>query len=67
MSTNPTRNVSRSPYETSTDWRRARNILAKSFYKELKSNGLGARQIVELSNELLRLVSDDVKSGDNNW
>lgn len=59
-----TENVTRSPYETSSDWRRAREILAKSFYKELKSNGLNARQIVELSNELLKMVSDDFSDRD---
>ncbi len=51
--------VTRSPYETTTEWKRARQILARSFYKELKGNGLNARQIVELSNELLQMVSDD--------
>jgi len=56
MKTTP---VTRSPYETSSDWRRAREILARSFYKELKNNGLNSRQIVELSNELLKMVSDD--------
>ncbi len=56
---NTQRTVTRSPYETSSDWRRAREILARSFYKELKHNGLNARQIVELSNELLKMVSDD--------
>jgi len=60
-------NISRSPYENSTDWPRARGILARSFYKELKANGLGHRQIVELSNELLRLVSDDFSRGEKNW
>ena len=53
------RTVNRSPYETGSDWSRARQILARSFYKELKGNGLNARQIVELSNELLKMVSDD--------
>ena len=52
-------NVTRSPYETGADWKRAREILARSFYRELKGNGLNARQIVELSNELLKRVSDD--------
>lgn len=61
------RTVSRSPYETSTDWGRAKNILAKSFYKELKANGLNHRQIVELSNELLQMVSDDFQKGDSVW
>jgi len=59
-----TRNISRSPYDASGDWKRARGILARSFYKELKSNGLNTRQIIELSNELLQLVSDDFAKGD---
>ncbi len=60
-------NISRSPYENSTDWPRARGILARSFYKELKANGLDHRQIVELSNELLQLVSSDFRQGNNHW
>ncbi|MBJ93060.1 MAG: hypothetical protein CMP23_01150 [Rickettsiales bacterium] len=67
MSTSNSRNISHSPYENGSDWRRARSILARSFYKELRSNGLGARQIVELSNELLQLVSSDVGEGKSNW
>ncbi|HCP44512.1 MAG TPA: hypothetical protein DIU15_00520 [Deltaproteobacteria bacterium] len=63
----PNSNISRSPYDSSSDWKRARGILARSFYKELRANGLGGRQIVELSNELLRLVSTDVEKGDHNW
>ena len=63
----PKTQVSRSPYESPTDWRRAKSTLARSFYKELKSNGLNARQIVELSNELLELVSDDFRSGEQRW
>ncbi len=65
--TKPGNNVSRSPYDTASDWRRARSILARSFYKELKHNGLNASQIVELSNELLRLVSDDFAKGEQVW
>ena len=60
-------NVSRSPYENGADWSRARGILARSFYKELKANGLGHRQIVEISNELLQLVSDDFSRGEKHW
>lgn len=67
MSPQPTQNISRSPYESPADWRRARGVLARSFYKELRSNGLSVRQIVELSNELLQLVSSDFRSGDNRW
>ena len=63
----PTQNISRSPYESPADWRRARGVLARSFYKELRSNGLSVRQIVELSNELLQLVSSDFRKGDNAW
>ena len=50
-----------SPYESQADWKRARQVLARSFYKELKTNGLTARQIIELSNELLTLVGDDFR------
>ncbi len=63
----PTQNISRSPYESPADWRRARGVLARSFYKELRSNGLSVRQIVELSNELLQLVSSDFRKGDTSW
>jgi hypothetical protein len=59
------RNVHRSPYNDAADWSRARGILARSFYKELKANGLSGRQVLELSNELLQLVTDDVEKGDN--
>lgn len=65
--TTPNRNISRSPYENANDWGRARSILARSFYKELKANGLSHRQVVELSNELLKMVSDDLGKGDANW
>ena len=65
--TKPGRNVSRSPYGTTSDWKRARGILARSFYKELKANGLRPRQIVELANEVLRLVSADFRSGNRSW
>jgi len=65
--TNVNRNISRSPYENANDWGRARGILAKSFYKELMANGLSARQVVELSNELLKMVSDDLGKGDRTW
>ena len=67
MSPTPTQNISRSPYESPADWRRARGVLARSFYKELRTNGLTVRQVVELSNELLQLVSSDVGKGENSW
>jgi len=59
--------VNPSPYDGSQDWPRAREILARSFYKELRANGLNGRQIVELSNELLRLVSSDFQKGETRW
>lgn len=62
-----TQQNNRSPYENSADWGRARQILARSFYKELKANGLSGRQILELSNELLTLVSTEVHSGEARW
>ena len=44
------------------EWRRARAILARSFYNELKSNGYSPNQIIEFSSELLGLVTGDLKS-----
>ena len=44
------------------DWRRARTILARSFYNELKLNGYSPNQIVEFSSELLGLVTADLKT-----
>ena len=41
---------------------RPRNrTLAKSFYRQLKSEGLTHEQIIELSAVLLDLVTDDLK------
>jgi len=65
--TKPGRNVSRSPYDSTSDWMRAGGILARSFYTELKANGLRPRQIVELANEVLRLVSADFRRGNRSW
>jgi hypothetical protein len=36
-------------------------ILAKSIYRELKSNGYGHREIVALSTELLELLTNDFR------
>ena len=36
--------------------------LAKSFYRQLKSEGLTHEQIIELSTVLLDLVTDDLKA-----
>lgn len=57
--------VKPAPYDNPSDWRRARKVLAQSFYKELKGSGLSARQIIELSNELLTLVSADFETGEH--
>jgi hypothetical protein len=67
MSEQSKNSVNPSPYESTRDWPRAKGILARSFYKELRSNGLNARQIVELSNELLTLVSADFQKGETRW
>lgn len=56
--------VKPAPYENPADWRRARKVLALSFYKELKGSGLSPRQIIELSNELLGLVSAEFEQND---
>jgi hypothetical protein len=41
---------------------RSRNkVLAKSFYRHLKTEGLSNEQIIELSATLLELVTDDMK------
>ncbi|MCK6527577.1 hypothetical protein L6R50_08445 [Myxococcota bacterium] len=49
------------PQYTGNDWRRARSILARSFYKELRGSGLTHQQVIELSTELLHLVTGDLK------
>ncbi len=41
---------------------RALKILAKSIFRELKTNGYEAREIVALSTELLNLLSIEMKS-----
>ena len=45
-----------------TDWSRARSILARSLYNDLKSNGYSPNQIIEFSSELLGLVTGDLKA-----
>ena len=47
------------PYQGS-NWKRSRTILARSFYNQLRSQGLSPNQIIELSSELLGLVSGDL-------
>jgi hypothetical protein len=41
---------------------KAVKILAKSIFRELKSNGYQPREIVALSTELLGLLSTEIKS-----
>ena len=41
---------------------KAVKIIAKSIFRELKSNGYEAREIVALSTELLELLSTEIKS-----
>lgn len=42
--------------------RHRNKTLAKSFYRQLKSEGLTHEQIIELSTVLLDLVTDDLKA-----
>jgi hypothetical protein len=41
---------------------KAVRILAKSIFRELKTNGYSPRQIVALSSELIGLVTHDMRS-----
>lgn len=40
---------------------RALAILAKTIYRELRSNGFEARDVIALAGELLSLVTSDVR------
>jgi hypothetical protein len=40
---------------------RAVRIIAKSIYRELRSSGLGERDVMALASELLSLVASDVR------
>ncbi len=40
---------------------KALKILAKSIFRELRTQGYGAREIVSLSTELLSLITTDIK------
>jgi hypothetical protein len=42
--------------------RNRNKTLAKSFYRHLKTEGLSAEQIIELSTQLLDLVAEDIKT-----
>lgn len=45
--------------------KRALRILAKSVYRELKANGYSRSDIVGFTNELLELMSSEIKNGDS--
>ncbi len=40
---------------------RAVSILAKTIYRELRSSGYGAREVMTLASELLGMVASEVK------
>ncbi len=44
-----------------TGWNKARSILARSFYNEMKGLGYSPNQIIELSSEILGLVTTDLR------
>ena len=43
------------------EWKRTRTILARSFYNEMKAHGYSPNQIIELSSEILGLVTTDLR------
>jgi hypothetical protein len=50
---------------TSTELLHNRNrMVAKSFYRQLRTEGFSHEQIIELSATLLDLVNDDMKEAD---
>jgi len=46
---------------TSQDDPRTVPTLARSLYRELRSNGLGEKEILSLTGELLSLLTEDVR------
>jgi len=42
------------------EWATARRLLARTLFKEMKSEGLSPNQIVEFTNELLGLVGNEI-------
>lgn len=46
-----------------TDGKRAR-ILARSFLKQLRSNGYSTSQVIGVATELIDLVATDLREGD---
>ncbi len=51
----------KTPKYQRNEWKRTRGIMARSFYKELRDNGLTNQQVIELSTQLLQLVSTDIE------
>jgi hypothetical protein len=47
------------------EWKRTRAILARSFYNEMKSHGYSPHQIIELSSEILGLVTSEYHAYDH--
>jgi hypothetical protein len=54
--------IEREATQARAEREKAVRILAKSIFRELKTNGYEAREIVALSTELLSLLSTDIKS-----
>ncbi|MED5371512.1 MAG: hypothetical protein VX899_10890 [Myxococcota bacterium] len=49
--------------DTRSDLLRNRNrVVARSFYRHLKSQGFSHEQIIELSTQLLDMVTDDMQA-----
>lgn len=53
----------RTPKYSGNEWKRTRGIMARSFYKELRDNGLTHQQVIELTTQLLHLVNSDLTTG----
>lgn len=49
------------PKYRGNEWKRTRGVMARSFYKELRDTGLTNQQVIELSTQLLHLVSADLE------
>lgn len=53
--------IERGTQEARSEREKAVKILAKSIFRELKTNGYEAREIVALSTEILSLLTTDIK------